>query len=33
VAQEIRQQTFPAKPGTWTCGYCPYRSICPEAET
>jgi DNA helicase-2/ATP-dependent DNA helicase PcrA len=32
VAGEIRLQAFPAKPSTWTCGYCPYRTICPEAE-
>jgi DNA helicase-2/ATP-dependent DNA helicase PcrA len=33
VAGEIRKQVFPSKPSAWTCGYCPYRSICPEAET
>ncbi len=32
VATEIRKQEFPAKPSAWTCSYCPYRSICPEAE-
>jgi DNA helicase II / ATP-dependent DNA helicase PcrA len=33
VAGEIRQQDFTAKPSAWNCGYCPYRTICPEAET
>jgi DNA helicase-2/ATP-dependent DNA helicase PcrA len=33
VATEIRKQQFPPKPSAWTCGYCPYRTICPDAET
>lgn len=30
IAGEIRKQEFPPKPSSWTCGYCPYRSICPH---
>jgi len=32
VADGIRQQVFAATPSVWSCNYCPYRSICPEAE-
>jgi DNA helicase-2/ATP-dependent DNA helicase PcrA len=29
VADEIRQQDFPARHNAWACGYCPYRTLCP----
>jgi DNA helicase-2/ATP-dependent DNA helicase PcrA len=33
VGDGIRQQVFPAKGSAWICGFCAYRSICPEAES
>jgi DNA helicase-2/ATP-dependent DNA helicase PcrA len=33
TAVQIRLQEFPSKPSAWTCGYCPYRTLCPDAET
>jgi DNA helicase-2/ATP-dependent DNA helicase PcrA len=32
VADKIREQDFKATPGAWTCGYCPFRTICPSAQ-
>ncbi len=32
VSKGIRARQFKATPSAWTCYYCSYRSICPEAE-
>ncbi len=32
VSEGIRARHFKATPGAWTCYYCAYRSICPDAE-
>lgn len=32
VAENIKLGLFSATPSVWTCNYCPYRSICPEAQ-
>lgn len=31
VAEEVRKQEFPAKPGPYTCSFCGYRPVCPKA--
>ncbi len=33
VGDGIRAGSFPAKPDRMTCGYCPYRDICPSSAT
>jgi len=31
VAEGIRSGKFDAKPGYYSCEFCPYRSICPKS--
>jgi hypothetical protein len=31
AAQGIRAQEFEARPSPLTCGYCPFREICPKS--